>query len=96
VAECAELGRIIAGKLNAATGFTEILAPARGFSQISVEGAPFFDPTADAALIRSLRENLEPHIRLRVIDAAINDPGFSSEIIDALGRALSHTEGSNA
>jgi uncharacterized protein (UPF0261 family) len=95
-AECAELGRIIAGKLNTATAFTEVLAPARGFSQISVEGAPFFDPAADAALIDSLREHLQAHVPLRVIDAAINDPDFSSEVIDALGRALGHTKGSNA
>ncbi|WP_431278423.1 Tm-1-like ATP-binding domain-containing protein [Leifsonia poae] len=94
--ECAELGRIIAGKLNGSTGFVEVIAPARGFSQISVEGGPFFDPEADAALIRSLQDNLDPHIPLRVIDAAINDPEFSSAIIDALGRALGHTEGSNA
>lgn len=93
--ECGELGRIIAERLNGSTGFVEVLAPARGFSQISVEGGPFFDPEADAALISALREHLDAMIPLRVIDAAINDPEFSSAIIDALGRALGSTEGTN-
>ena len=94
-AECAELGRILADRLNASTGYVEVLAPTRGLSQISVEGAPFHDPEADAALLRSLSEHLDPRIPLRVIEAAINDPAFSAEVIDALGRALGRTEGNN-
>lgn len=94
-AECAELGRIIASRLNPSTGHVEVLVPALGFSQISVEGGPFHDPEADAALLSSLREHLDPRIPLRVIEAAINDPAFSAAVIDALGRALSRTEGNN-
>ncbi|MGH1525213.1 Tm-1-like ATP-binding domain-containing protein [Leifsonia sp. L25] len=94
-AECAALGRIIAERLNASTGPVEVLAPARGFSQISVEGGPFHDPVADAALLRSLSDNLDPRIPLRVIEAAINDPAFSAEVIDALGRVLGRTKGNN-
>jgi uncharacterized protein (UPF0261 family) len=95
-AECTELGAIIAGKLNRSTGFVEVLAPARGFSQISVEGEPFFDPEADASLIHSLRDHLDSRIPLRVLDASINDPAFSAAIIDALGRALAHKKGTHA
>lgn len=94
-AECAELGRIIASRLNRSAGYVEVLVPALGFSQISVEGGPFHDPEADAALLGSLREHLDPRIPLRVIEAAINDPAFSAEVIDALGRALGRTEGNN-
>lgn len=94
--ECAELGRIIAGKLNRATAFTEVLVPAQGFSQISTAGGPFYDPGADEALIDALREHLEPTIPLRVLDAAINDPSFALEITNTLSRALSTTEGSTS
>jgi uncharacterized protein (UPF0261 family) len=84
----------MARKLNASAGFVEVLVPARGFSQISVAGAPFHDPEADAALIGALQDNLDSRIPLHVFDAALNDPSFSLEITNALGRALRITEGS--
>lgn len=88
--ENAQLGRIMANKLNAATGFTEVLIPALGFSQISVEGEPFYAPDADAALIASLQANLDPRIPLLIFDLTINDPRFADEITQSLGRAQSH------
>ena len=92
-AEYAELGAILARKLNAATSAVEVLVPSRGFSQISVDGAPFHDPEADAALIESLRKNLDARIPLRVIDAAINDPAFAAEITSTLNTLLGRTPG---
>lgn len=94
--ECAELGGIIADKLNAARGFTEVVIPSRGFSQISVEGAPFHDPEADAALIDALRSRLDPRIPLSILDLTINDPRFADEITQSLGRALSLTKGTHS
>ncbi len=94
VAENAELGRIIAGKLNAATAFVEVHIPARGFSQISVEGAPFYDPEADRALIDSLSAGLDPRIPFHLHDLAINDPLFAEQINAAIDRALDATKGS--
>ncbi|MBC7589874.1 MAG: Tm-1-like ATP-binding domain-containing protein [Salinibacterium sp.] len=91
--ECEELGAIIARKLNPSSSFTEVLVPAAGFSQISVAGAPFHDPVADAALIASLTRHLDDHIPLRVLDVHINDPRFAAEVVRTLGRALSKTEG---
>jgi uncharacterized protein (UPF0261 family) len=88
-----QLGAILADKLNLAQGPVEVVIPIRGFSQVSVEGAPFYDPDADAALIRSLQAHLDPMIPLHLIDAAINDPSFALEITTALGRALTVTEG---
>ncbi len=94
--ECAELGSIIAGKLNRSVAFVEVHVPARGFSQISVPGAPFHDPAADAALIEALRAGLDPRIPLHVHDMAINDPDFAVEVTHALARGLSIAEGSRA
>ena len=88
VAENAEVGRRMASKLNAARAPVEVHVPAAGFSQISVSGAPFHDPEADAALVAALREHLAPHISLHVHDAAINDPDFSAEVGRALTRVL--------
>lgn len=87
-AENAELGAILARKLNAATGFVEVHVPRLGFSQISVDGAPFHDATADAALIEALQQHLDPIIPLYVHDLTINDPDFAAQIIQALDRGL--------
>lgn len=91
--ECADLGREMASKLNRSTGFVEVHVPARGFSQISVSGAPFHDPDADRALIAALEQHLDPTVPLHVHDAAINDAAFAIEINQALDRALNHPKG---
>lgn len=86
--ECAELGRVLAGKLNRSTGFTEVHLPTRGFSQISTAGAPFHDPDADAALIDTLTAELDGRIPITLHDCAINDARFAEQIAQALTRAL--------
>src|SRR5439155_9487052 len=53
--ECAELGRRIARKLNAARGPVALFIPLKGVSLIAREGQVFYDPAADAALIGALR-----------------------------------------
>jgi len=88
VEECAALGREIARRVNAATGPSEVLVPLRGFSQISVEGAPFHDPAADRALVDALRSGLESSIPLHLIDTDINDPAFAAEVTISLSRML--------
>lgn len=88
--ECAELGRIIARKLNAAKGPLTVFVPLRGVSMIDVEGKPFFDAEADAALMGELRAGLRPDVELVEVDTDINDPAFATamaERLDALYRA---------
>jgi uncharacterized protein (UPF0261 family) len=89
-AECAELGRIIARKLNAATGPLAVFIPLGGVSMIDVPGAPFFDAAADAALIRELKAGLRPDVEVVEMAIPINDPAFSramAERMDAMYRA---------
>jgi len=75
--ECAELGRRIGAKLSAATGPVALFVPLRGVSAISVEGGPFFDAEADAALLAGLRETLDPSVEVHEVDADVNDPAFA-------------------
>jgi uncharacterized protein (UPF0261 family) len=75
--ECAELGRIIAGKLDAATGPTALFLPLGGVSMIDVEGEDFHDPEADAALFDALREHVGPHVELVEMETDINDEAFA-------------------
>ncbi len=83
-AECAQLGRILAEKLNASTGPLTVLWPGRGLSVIGAEGGPFHDPAADAALLSSLQSALRSNIGLKVMDCAINDAEFADTCAAAL------------
>jgi uncharacterized protein (UPF0261 family) len=82
--ETAELGRIIAAKLNDAAGPTVLFMPLRGVSLISVEGGVFHDPEADEALFSALRENLADHVELVELDHAVNDEEFAHAMADRL------------
>ena len=75
--ECAELGRIIAQKLNESTGVTKVLIPLRGVSMIDAQGQPFHDAEADAALFDALRRNLRQDIERVELDLNINDTEFA-------------------
>jgi uncharacterized protein (UPF0261 family) len=82
--ECAELGRIVAEKINLSTAPVTMLIPLRGISVISEAGQPFHDPAADRALFDALRRHLRPDIPVIERDAAINDPQFADACVTAL------------
>jgi uncharacterized protein (UPF0261 family) len=87
-AENAELGRILAEKLNAATGPTTLALPLGGVSMLDVEGEDFHDPEADAALFDALREHLDDHVELLEFDHAINDEEFATAIAERLDETM--------
>jgi len=82
--ENTELGRIIAGKLNASTGPVEVYFPLRGISVISAAGKPYHWPEADAALLESLRKHLTKGIPLHELDCHINDAPFAQAMAQGL------------
>jgi len=82
--ECAELGRIIAGKLSGARGSVALYVPLQGVSAIDIEGGPFHDPVADQALFAALRENLEGNVELHELEHNVNDPEFARAMVDKL------------
>ncbi len=90
--ECAALGRVIAEKLNEATGPVTFLIPLQGVSAIDADGQPFHDPTADAALFQALLDHLDDAVTLVEFDLHINDPLFADAIADRLLRDLSSGE----
>ena len=89
-AECAELGKILAEKVNAYTAPVTVLLPTKAISIISAEGQAFYDPEADAALFSAIKEHLSDEIKLLEIEAKINDPAFSSACAAALLENLKH------
>lgn len=83
--ESAELGRRIARKLSAATGPVSLFLPLRGVSMIDVEGQPFHDPDADAALFAALREGIDrDRVELVELDCDVNDPAFADAMVEKL------------
>lgn len=88
-AECAELGRILAEKVNAYTAPVTVLLPTKAISIISAEGKPFYDPEADEALFTAIKKNLAGSVELIEVEAEINDPAFSRACAAALLRHLS-------
>jgi len=86
--ECAELGRRLAVKLNAATGPTALFIPLRGISMIATEGQPFHDPAADEALVHTLRENIADNVEVHELDLDINDPEFSLSMARRLAQMV--------
>jgi len=86
--ECAELGKILAEKVNAYTAPVTVLLPTKAISIISAEGQSFYDPDADAALFTAIKENLSDKVELIEVDAEINDPAFSTACAEALLKNL--------
>ena len=83
--ENAELGEIIAGKLNAATGQTALFLPLDGVSMIDVEGEDFHDPEADAALFDVLWEHVDSEtVEVVELDHPINDDAFAEAMAEKL------------
>jgi uncharacterized protein (UPF0261 family) len=82
--ESAELGRILAEKLNGATGPTALFLPLGGVSMIDVEGEDFHDPEADAALFDAVREHLDDHVELVEMDVDINEDEFAEAMAEKL------------
>ena len=86
--ECREIARVIAAKLNAATGPTELFIPLRGVSVIATEGQVFHDPEADAALFETLRAELDPaKVVVHELDTDVNDPTLRARDGESTPRA---------
>lgn len=88
VAECEELGRRLAAKLNASSGPVAVIFPLQGLSQLSVPGAPFHDPEADAALLAGLKSTLRDDIPIHELDTHINDPAVARLAVDLIAQWL--------
>jgi uncharacterized protein (UPF0261 family) len=75
--ERAQMGRVMAEKLNKAIGPTAVIIPKKGFSGPDKEGNDWHDPEANLALIEALKRDLKLEIKLVEVDAHINDKLFA-------------------
>jgi uncharacterized protein (UPF0261 family) len=80
--EMAELGGIVAERLNEARGAVHVVAPTLGFSLADVEGGDLWFPEADAAFLDALGSALRPDIQLELVDTNVNDPEFADLVAE--------------
>jgi uncharacterized protein (UPF0261 family) len=82
--ESAEIGRIIAEKVNHYSAPVTVLLPLRAISALGASGKPFHDPLADEALFGALKSYLRKDIPLLELDMEINEPRFAKACADEL------------
>jgi len=82
--ETAQLGTIIAGKLNAALGPVTVYIPREGWSELDLPGKPFHSPEAIEAFAIALKQTLRRDIPVIEMAQDINDPAFSAATVSAL------------
>jgi uncharacterized protein (UPF0261 family) len=79
--EMAEVGRILARKLSAATGPAAVAIPLGGLSIANRPGGELHDPDGDAAFRRALAAGLRRGIPVVEVDAHINDDAFADRVV---------------
>ena len=88
-----EMRYITAEAAERLNGYTKksrvkIVVPLRGFSSLSVEGGPLYDPESDQAFLAALKAHLSSEIEILEIDSDINSREFAGAVADALSRAM--------
>ncbi|KAM3501521.1 hypothetical protein MY11210_009347 [Beauveria gryllotalpidicola] len=89
--ECAEIGKFIADKLQRTNvpEKTQVWIPRGGVSMLAVQGQPFADAEADAALFNAVREGLkDTDVEIMEDERDINDADMAKEIAVSLARKL--------
>jgi len=69
---------------NASTGPVAVLIPLKGVSQLDSPGGPYWDPEADRACYKAIKDNLKPGIPYIEMDNNINDPEFADKSVELL------------
>jgi len=80
--ELREIAREVARKLNQSKGPVVILIPLKGWSSLSKEGMPLYDPEADQAFLQELKSHLNPVISLIELDLHLNTREFAEEAVN--------------
>jgi uncharacterized protein (UPF0261 family) len=76
------VGRLVAEKLNRASGVTRVFIPLQGYSFPDRRGLPHWDPEGNQVFVEALKADLNPEIPLVELDAHINDPEFIDPVVE--------------
>ena len=78
----AQIGTVMAERLNTATGPVAVLIPLKGWSVYGSKGGPLYDPKGNMLLLQALKQHLKPSIPFREIDVHINDQIFADICVE--------------
>ena len=62
----------------------KIMVPLRGFSSLSIEGGPLYDPETDRMFADTLKKSLDPAIEIIEVDSDINSKEFAGAVAKTL------------
>jgi uncharacterized protein (UPF0261 family) len=82
--EMAQVGKIMAERLNEARGMTAVLIPLQGWSIYGAMGGPLYDEAGYTIFLKALKNRLRADIKLEEVDAHINDPLFADRCVKQL------------
>ena len=82
--ELREIAIAVARKLNKAKGPVKFLIPLRGWSTLSTEAGPLYEPETDKIFNEEIKKYLRPEIELKEIDVELNSEEFAKAFVDAL------------
>jgi uncharacterized protein (UPF0261 family) len=79
-----KMGKIFAGKANAAKAPVAFLIPLGGVSILDADGQPFWDPEADRAMFDAIKSNVKKGIPVVEMNNNINDPEFAAKAVEMM------------
>ncbi len=84
--EMEEIATKVAEELNSYEykEMVRFVIPKKGFSSISVEGGPLYDPESDEAFIKTLKKSIDPSIKIYEVDTDVNSEEFAHAVVKAL------------
>jgi len=86
--EEATAARVLAKRANSAKGPVAIVIPLQGFSAVDKQGQHFYDPEADAAFVRVIKDTVKKKVDIIEVDAHINDVKFAKKVVDIFDKLL--------
>jgi len=86
--EVATAARVLAKRANSAKGPVAVVIPMKGFSAVDKQGQHFYDPKADAAFARTIKDTVEKKVLIVEVDAHVNDAQFARRVVDIFDKML--------
>jgi len=86
--EVAAAARVLAKRANSAKGPVAVVIPLGGFSSVDAEGQHFYDPQADAAFPRVIKDCVKKQVDIIEVNAHINDVRFAKKVVDTFDKLL--------
>lgn len=81
--ELRQVARVFAEKINRARGPVRLVVPLKGWSSVDREGNPTYAPDEDRVFTQELRSQLNPDIKIREVNANMEESAFAEALLDA-------------